>query len=230
MAKKKQKIKMAANLPQPQMPAQPPLEGAQPRKHDPPIHSHDWKYYAVRNPGGYFDLKTEDTGDVPVRLFFTQELLDATEETIYDQIINATRFPGVKLVVITPDAHFGYGVPVGSVILTDGTLAMGPVGYDIGCGMVSAKSKVEAGAANAKTRLAFNRAVMSRVEMGAGGLSKTALRKLSEPEFVKLIRGGADDYISRYGASIDRSRAERNRIPVDEDWQVPWGGRGRPER
>mgnify|MGYP001796324824 CR=1 FL=1 len=34
---------------------------------------------------------------------------------------------------ITPDAHFGYGGPVGSVILTDGTLAMGPVGYDIGC-------------------------------------------------------------------------------------------------
>ena len=28
------------------------------------------------------------------------------------QIVNATRFPGVKLVVITPDAHFGYGVPV----------------------------------------------------------------------------------------------------------------------
>jgi tRNA-splicing ligase RtcB len=228
MAKKKQKMK--ASVAQPEGAVQPSMEGAQPHKFGPPIHSHDWKYYTVRNPGGYFDLQTEDTGDVPVRLFFTQELLDATEDSIYDQIINATRFPGVKLVVITPDAHFGYGVPVGSVILTDGTLAMGPVGYDIGCGMVSARSKVEAGAATPKKRLAFNKAVMERVEMGAGGLSKTSLRRLSEPEFLKLIHGGADYYISKYGATIDRSRAERNRIPVDEDWQVPWGGKGRPER
>jgi tRNA-splicing ligase RtcB len=51
-------------------------------------------------------------------------------------VINATQFPGVRLVVITPDVHVGYGVPVGSVILTDiehGALAMGPVGFDIGC-------------------------------------------------------------------------------------------------
>ena len=29
---------------------------------------------------------------------------------------------------------------------------------------------------------------------------------------------------------FDRSRAERHRIPVDDDWQIPWGGSGRPER
>src|SRR5437588_4442745 len=40
------------------------------------------------------------------------------------------------MVVITPDAHYGYGVPVGCVLITDadeGAVAMGPVGYDIGC-------------------------------------------------------------------------------------------------
>src|SRR4051812_38449861 len=229
MSKKKQKMK--AVTVQPQTAAQPSGSGsALPSKFANPIHIYDWKSYAIRNPEGYFDLQTEDIGDVPVRLFFTQELFDAAEDALYPQIVNATRFPGVKLVVITPDAHFGYGVPVGCVILTEGTLAMGPVGYDVGCGMVSARSNVEAGAANARKRLAFNKAVMQRVEMGAGGLSKTPLRKLSEPEFIKLIKGGADYYISKYGASIDRSRAERNRIPVDDDWQVPWGGRGRPER
>jgi tRNA-splicing ligase RtcB len=553
MATKKQKMKAAAARAAAGVAGAAVQTEKPARVFDKPIHVYDWKNYAIRNEEGYFDLQTEDTGDVPVRLFFTQELLDAAEDALYPQIINATRFPGVKLVVITPDAHFGYGVPVGSVILTDGTLAMGPVGYDIGCftydtlvptvdgrshpigelaaskqeilvyaldenrkivvskataqrtridaplvrvtldngrevvctpdhefmlrdgtyreaqhlgsgaslmpfrvhidrdgytvvrhpgsendqrvhwimarggllgeipsfpgqktvihhrnftptdnrpenlqfmgdrdhmsyhksmrdrnplfqseefersrkaaiaakarteegytyfaergtknilaymannpehfrasvagngergkhylaeynvseagrlksseiahrehvcetcgetvpgggfgihnhrrykhgynhkvvsveplerredvycltvpgygnfaldagvfvhncGMVSARSKVEAGAANAKKRLAFNRAVMERVEMGAGGLSKTALRKLSEPEFLKLIRGGADYYISKYGATIDRSRAERNRIPVDDDWQVPWGGRGRPVR
>src|SRR5687768_573364 len=98
-----------------------------------PIYTFTWKTFAQPNEGGYFDLQTPDTGDVPVRLFLTPKLLEEAEDPLYTQIVNATQFPGVKLVVITPDAHYGYGVPVGSVILTDGTLAMGPVGYDIGC-------------------------------------------------------------------------------------------------
>ncbi len=188
-----------------------------------------WKTAAVRHPDGYYTLQTADTGDVPVRLFFTPALLAETEDTLYAQIVNATRFPGVKLVVITPDAHFGYGVPVGSVIVTDGTVAMGPVGYDIGCGMVSARSSVPTGAATRERRLAFNQAVMARVALGAGGTSK-ALGRITEREFENLVRGGADYYIERYHPAVDRSRAERNRIPVDDDWAIPYGGKGRPER
>ncbi|HMA36372.1 MAG TPA: RtcB family protein [Chloroflexia bacterium] len=195
-----------------------------------PIYTYNWKDYAIANPAGYFDLATADTGAVPVRLFFTPALLAAAEDGLYPQIVTATRFPGVKLVAITPDAHFGYGVPVGSVILTDSTVAMGPVGYDIGCGMISARSAVPVDAATPAQRLAFNQAVMARVEMGAGGLSKTALRNVGEKEFEKLVRGGADYYIAKYGARVDRSRAERNRIPVDDPWVIPWGGKGRPER
>jgi tRNA-splicing ligase RtcB (3'-phosphate/5'-hydroxy nucleic acid ligase) len=96
----------------------------------------NWKELAIYTKEGYFDLQTEDTGDVPVRLFLTPALLNEAENTLYRQIINATRFPGVKLVAITPDTHYGYGVPVGCVMLTDvdsGAVAMGPVGYDIGC-------------------------------------------------------------------------------------------------
>ncbi|MDQ5824393.1 MAG: RtcB family protein [Chloroflexota bacterium] len=189
-----------------------------------------WKQYAVANEEGYYDLRTEDTGDVPVRLFLTPKLLAEAEDILYAQIVNATQFPGVKMVVITPDVHYGYGVPVGSVILTDGTLAMGPVGYDIGCGMVSARSNVPWPSATPEKRLEFNKAVMRRVAMGAGHSSKTALSKVSESEFNEIVRGGAEYYISKYGARLDRSRAERNRIPVDDDWDIPWGGRGRPER
>jgi tRNA-splicing ligase RtcB len=189
-----------------------------------------WKQYAVANEEGYYDLRTDDTGDVPVRLFLTPKLLAEAEDILYTQIVNATQFPGVKMVVITPDVHYGYGVPVGSVILTDGTLAMGPVGYDIGCGMVSARSNVPWPAATPEKRLEFNKAVMRRVAMGAGYSSKTSLANVSEKEFNEIVRGGAEYYIGKYGVRLDRSRAERNRIPVDDDWNIPWGGRGRPER
>lgn len=192
----------------------------------------NWKHLARWHGLGYYELQTEDTGDVPVRLFLTASLLRDAEDILYRQIVNATRFPGVKLVAVTPDSHYGYGVPVGCVILTDiesGAVAMGPVGYDIGCGMLSAKSNVPVDAATPEKRMMFNRAVMERVNMGAGGKS-VKLGNLGESEFNNLVRGGAEYYVEKYGASFDRSRAERHRMPVDDDWQIPWGGKGKPER
>jgi tRNA-splicing ligase RtcB len=115
-----------------------------------------WKKRARWNDEGYFVLQTEDTRDVPVRLFLTPALLAEVEDGLYQQIINATRFPGARLVALMPDTHYGYGVPVGCVILTDierGALAMGPVGFDIGCGMMSARSEVPAEAATYEQRL-----------------------------------------------------------------------------
>lgn len=192
----------------------------------------DWKRELVWHDDGYFVLRNEDTRGVEIRLFLTRALLDQTETTLYQQFVNAASFAGVRIVVITPDVHFGYGVPVGCVLLTDadrGAVAMGPVGYDIGCGMALARSNVAAEAATGEKRLAFNRAVMRRVELGAGGRSRK-LGELSEREFDALIHGGAEYYVEAYGVAVDRSRAERNRLPVDDAWYPPWGGRGRPER
>jgi tRNA-splicing ligase RtcB len=204
-------------------------------KGSPLINEQDWKRHAVwvdGAEGGYFRLETGDTAAVPVRLFVTPKLLAEAEPTLYRQVVNATRFPGVKLVCVTPDVHYGYGVPVGCVILTDrdeGSIAMGPVGFDIGCGMMSARSNVPAELATPDKKLAFNREVSSRVNLGAGGKS-VKLGKLSEKELQNLVRGGAEYYVDKYGASFDRSRAERHRIPVADTWDIPWGGKGSPER
>ncbi len=190
----------------------------------------DWKAQATwQDQEGYYTLATEETGGVPVRLFLTPPLLEAAEDGIYQQIVNATRFPGVKLVCITPDVHVGYGVPIGTVLVTDGTLCLGPVGYDIGCGMISARSEVPWEQATAKKRLEFNRAVMARIEMGMGGNSKR-FPTLDRGEFEEIIHGGAEYYCARYGSRVDWRQAERHRLPVDDDWQPPYGGKGKPER
>ncbi|MBX3191311.1 MAG: RtcB family protein [Labilithrix sp.] len=196
------------------------------------VHEADWKRRAAWSDDGYFRLATGDTGDVEVRLFVTQSLLTEAEPTLYRQIVNATRFPGARLVAITPDVHYGYGVPVGCVILTDraeGAVAMGPVGFDIGCGMMSARSNVSADLATPDRKLEFNREVSKRVSLGAGGKS-VKLGKLGEKELQELVRGGAEYYVDKYGAEFDRSRAERHRIPVRDEWDIPWGGKGSPER
>src|SRR4051812_10365218 len=72
------------------------VAGGDGKRPDKIIHGHDWKYHTNRHPDGYFELKTEDIGDVPVRLFFTEKLLAEAEDALYTQIVNATRFPGVK--------------------------------------------------------------------------------------------------------------------------------------
>jgi len=184
-----------------------------------------WKERLTFNTGGgFFDMPDDVTRGVPVRLFLTTGLLADLEDSVYQQIMTATRFPGVKLVVITPDCHHGYGVPVGCVIVTDpdaGAVALGPVGFDIGCGMVSLRSDVPAEAATELRRLAFNRAVMLRVSMGQGERGVGRLAGLDRAEFERLIRGGADYYSATYGERMDRTRAERNCIPVSDAWQLP---------
>jgi tRNA-splicing ligase RtcB (3'-phosphate/5'-hydroxy nucleic acid ligase) len=185
-----------------------------------------------RDGRGFFALQNEDTGGVPVRLFLNDSLLSDVDDEVYRQIVNATRFPGTKLVVITPDVHLGYGVPVGCVVVTDGkagAVALGPTGYDIGCGMISARSGVAAERATPEKRKAFNAGVMARVEMGAGGSSRR-VRDLSQDRFEAIVRGGAPAYNAIFGTAFDRSQCERDVLPVDDDWQIPWGGRGKPER
>jgi len=196
------------------------------------INQHNWKELAHWQEDGFYLLETEDVANIPVRLFLTAKLLDEVEDSIYKQIVNATRFPRVKAVVITPDVHVGYGVPVGCVLVTDsehGAIAMGPVGYDIGCGMISARSNVSAEQATFDKRLAFNREVMRSVSLGAGGKSLN-FGAISEREFNNIVRGGAEYYVTKYSAKIDHSRAERQRIPVHDHWDIPWGGKGKPER
>src|SRR5712692_8245094 len=83
-------------------------------------------------------------------LFLSEKLLfgaiglqdTGLEESVFEQIMTAASFPSVSRVVITPDCHQGYGVPIGSVVETDGILLPTAAGYDIGCGMVQLRTSL----------------------------------------------------------------------------------------
>jgi tRNA-splicing ligase RtcB len=167
-----------------------------------------WKSGVRRDPAGFYRFRTEE-GEV--RLFFTKTLFEAMEEGLGEQIRNARRFPGVLDVAITPDAHTGYGVPVGCVMATSGTLAMGPVGYDIGCGMAALRSEVLREEATPERVKAFSREVMRRVGLGVGSRGQA----VSKERFQEIVRGGAE------AMGVKRGTAERDRIPVDDRWDIP---------
>ncbi|MEM7115992.1 MAG: RtcB family protein [Chloroflexota bacterium] len=53
----------------------------------------------------------------------------------YEQIDNAARLPVTLRVALMPDAHVGYGLPIGGVAALEGAIAPYMVGVDIGCRM-----------------------------------------------------------------------------------------------
>src|SRR5579884_545317 len=77
---------------------------------------------------------------VPARVFADEVLFEAIErDGSLAQLENVATLPGVVGAALAmPDAHQGYGFPVGGVAameLPDGVVSPGGVGYDINCGV-----------------------------------------------------------------------------------------------
>src|SRR3990167_9892748 len=65
------------------------------------------------------------------------------ESGALEQAINLANLPfAQKWVAIMPDAHQGYGMPIGGVIATDRVVIPNAVGVDIGCGMKARKTNL----------------------------------------------------------------------------------------
>lgn len=77
---------------------------------------------------------------VPAVLYTSEKLLDALKvDKTLEQAKNVACLPGIqRRVYVMPDAHQGYGFPIGGVAAFDmdeGILSPGGVGYDINCGV-----------------------------------------------------------------------------------------------
>lgn len=77
---------------------------------------------------------------VPGRVFASRELVDTLDEKVVEQLTNVAALPGiVGASFAMPDAHWGYGFPIGGVAAFDpdrgGIVSAGGVGFDISCGV-----------------------------------------------------------------------------------------------
>jgi len=63
------------------------------------------------------------------------------EESALEQAVRGSKLPFVEgHIALMPDAHWGVGATVGSVIPTKGAIIPAAVGVDIGCGMIAART------------------------------------------------------------------------------------------
>jgi tRNA-splicing ligase RtcB len=67
--------------------------------------------------------------------------LDDIEEGALQQACNLANLPfAFKWVAVMPDAHEGFGMPIGGVLAALGTIVPNAVGVDIGCGVLAART------------------------------------------------------------------------------------------
>ena len=154
-----------------------------------------WKQTLEKVGPGHWVLPRTKLMRCDAHLFLSELLLfgedggGGVEEAVFAQVVNACTFPGASRVVLTPDCHVGYGVPIGTVIETEGTLLPTAAGYDIGCGMVQLSTSLtwEDVADREKRRLWIDE-VVRRIGIGVGqpGAGKSSLKKFNE-----IVRHGA---------------------------------------
>jgi tRNA-splicing ligase RtcB len=85
-------------------------------------------------------MKTIDTEHVPILVWG-----EAVDEATMAQARNLANLPFTHdHVALMPDAHVGYGMPIGGVFAAEGQVVPHAVGLDIGCGLRAWKTNIPA--------------------------------------------------------------------------------------
>jgi tRNA-splicing ligase RtcB len=152
---------------------------------------------------------------VPGILFGDREQILQMDDKVYEQLRNVTMLPGlVGPVYAMPDAHWGYGFPIGGVAAFDadagGVVSAGGVGFDISCGVRLLHTGLQAAdIEDAKSALADS--LYSNIPVGVGSEGTISLDRAS---MHAMLEGGARWAVERgYGSAADLERTEeRGRI------------------
>lgn len=170
------------------------------------------KYRAQRLDNGHYVLPQAEDMKVDVHAYLSDELQLASEEEMWNQAAAAASYEGVKGVYLMPDCHVGFGVPIGSVVVTDNTLIQASVGYDISCGVLYMKAHLSAAGVRSRyNRERWIREVEKRVALGVGH---------NRPELMPEFKQSQLEDILRFGGKtlgVNASVCERQFIPVSTD-------------
>ena len=147
---------------------------------------------------------------VPGVIFASEMLLREMDAKVYEQVTNVAMLPGiVEASWAMPDAHWGYGFPIGGVAAFDadegGVVSAGGVGFDISCGVRTLLTGLRVDDIEAvKARLAD--ALFHTIPAGMGS---TGAIRLEAAEMDAMLRGGARWAVERgYGTAADLERIE----------------------
>lgn len=166
----------------------------------------DWKQRAP----GEWELPASGAMRVPGVVYASRELMRTMDDKVREQVRNVATLPGiVGASFAMPDAHWGYGFPIGGVAAFDadagGVVSAGGVGFDISCGvrcLLTGLRRADIGPV--KRRLAD--ALFARIPAGVGS---TGTLRLNTEQMDAMLTGGAAWAVQQgYGTPADLERTE----------------------
>ncbi|MDA9831593.1 RtcB family protein [Akkermansiaceae bacterium] len=114
-------------------------------------------------------IPTHDSRGKPITVIGNEAIRKTFCDTTLSQIQNCKSAPGVTEVVLNPDAHLGYGAPIGCVMASPTHIYPGPVGVDIKCSMSLLQLDVDDDEiADPRIRRDLIKAICDRTPTGAG--------------------------------------------------------------
>lgn len=152
------------------------------------------------------------TMNVPARIIGTEKIINQIEIEVFNQLANTAGLPGViEPVWAMPDAHVGFGVPIGGVFATnpssDGVISPGAVGFDINCGIrLITTYLLEKELQNKLPKL-----VNKLYEISGAGLGEESKLTLTTTGLKKVLQQGMEWAIENgYGRKEDLTHCEDN--------------------
>jgi len=164
----------------------------------------------IRREATIWEIPRTGSMRVPVLVYADDVLVREMDDKVREQACNVARLPGiVEAVHVMPDAHWGYGFPIGGVAAFDaaagGVVSAGGVGFDISCGVRCLRTGMRAEElASIATRLAD--ALFVTIPAGVGSTGRV---RLGATEIDDMLTGGAAWAVARgYGTRADLERIE----------------------
>ena len=163
---------------------------------------------------GEYEWVIERTGSMRVDgiIYADEPLIRAMDDKVFEQVVNVATLPGIVTGSFgMPDAHWGYGFPIGGVAAFDpdesGIVSAGGVGFDISCGVRLLTTGLNSQAIRS-TQNELADALFADIPVGVG--SKGTIT-LDRDEMDAMLAGGARWALDRgWGESRDLDRTEEH--------------------
>jgi tRNA-splicing ligase RtcB len=151
---------------------------------------------------------------VPSIIYADEDLIRGMDDKVHDQAANVAALPGIVTAsYVMPDAHWGYGFPIGGVAAFDandgGVVSAGGVGFDISCGVRTMLTGLKV-AEIQPVQHALADALYREIPAGVG--SKGAIT-LDDAEIDAMLTAGARWAVERgWGEERDLERIEEGGV------------------
>ncbi len=154
---------------------------------------------------------------VPVIIYGNRDLIADMDDKVLHQAINVATLPGIVTASYAmPDAHWGYGFPIGGVAAFDadqgGVVSAGGVGFDISCGVRTLHTGLQVADLELKKFIIAD-TLYEEIPVGVGSTGRI---RLDDAQMDEMLTGGAKWAVEQgWGSPADLERSEEHGVMRD---------------